>query len=199
MWAIITLASLIILFILILSVPFNFIFDINTRRSPRSSLRLLWLFGLVDKDLKKSEGKPEQKKRITEKKPKKRQRIRAGTIYQILQIRGLFAHVYRLLRGILNSFKIKELRANIRIGLDDPADTGILFAIAAPTNFFFSYLPYDISFQPSFNNETILEGDLNGDISFKPIKLISPISRFIFSSQSVRIIRIFIAEWKRKK
>ena len=83
MWAIIILASLIILFILILSIPLDFIFDINTRKSPRFSIRLSWLFGLVDTDLKKTKSKPEQAKKTIEEKPKKRKGPRAGTIYQI--------------------------------------------------------------------------------------------------------------------
>jgi hypothetical protein len=199
LWAIIILASLIILFILALSVPLDFVFDINTNKSPRFSFRLLWFFGLVDTDLKKPKSKPEQKKKAIGKKPKKRRGPKAGAIYRILQIDKLFSHVVRLLRGILNSFNIKELSANIRVGFDNPADTGWLFAVAAPTNFLFSYLPYDINFQPSFNNETILEGNLSGDIRLKPLKLISPIAGFVFSLQSIRILKILISEWKRKK
>ena len=199
MWALIILASLIIVFVLILSVPLDFVFDISARKSPSFSFRLLWLFGLVDTDLKKSEGKSEQKKKSSKEKPKKRPKIRAGTIYQVLQIRGLYNHIIRFLRGVLHSFKIKYLKINMRIGLEDPSDTGLLFAITAPANYLFSYLPYDFSFQPSFESETILEGNLKGDLRLKPIKLVPPIFKFIFSFQSMKILKILIAEWKRKK
>lgn len=199
MWIIITLVSLIILFILILCVPLDFVLDINTHRSPKYKFRLLWFFGLVDTELKRSKGEFKSKKKTVPEKPKKRRGIRAGTVYQIIRIRGLFTHIFKFLRDIIRSFRIKELKADINVGFDNPADTGLLFGIAAPANYFFSYLPYDIKFQPSFNNETIFEGYLNGDIRLRPIKLVPHIIRFIFSSQSIRIIKVFIVEWIRKK
>ncbi len=199
MWALITLASLIIIFILVLSVPLDFVFDINASRSPSFRFRLLWLFGLVDTELKKTGSKSEQKKKSGKEKPEKRKKIRAGTIYQVLQIGGLYDHIFGFFRGVLRSLKIKDLKVNIRIGLEDPSDTGLLFSITIPANYFFSYLPYDLSLQPSFDSETILEGNVKGDLQLKPIKLVSTTIKFIFSFQSIQILKIMIAEWKRKR
>ena len=54
-------------------------------------------------------------------------------IFQIVMTRGLPGQVKQLLKGIIRCFKIRKLVAEFKVGLDNPADTGFLFALIGGT------------------------------------------------------------------
>ena len=199
MWIIVALIILAALVIFVLSVPLDLKFQLNTCRSPKFRMRLLWFFGLIDKELKKTEQKPKQKK-PARKKGRRGDFKKAGTFFQILRTRGLLKQLWQLVRDILSRFKIREIGINLRIGLDNPADTGMLFAIVAPANYFLgSCLHKDINIQPSYDNDATFEGCLHGAVRVQPIRFIKPIAKFAFSLPTIRIIKqLVVAKWKRK-
>jgi hypothetical protein len=193
LWVIVALVSLIILIILALCIPLDLIFQINISESPSFGLRLLWLFGLVHRDLKKSkEEKPEKKEKITRGQAKPRCRIKTSTVYQILRTKGLFTHLRRLLVNIFKSLKIKELAANIKLGLENPADTALLFALLGPLYFLLNKLPYEINVLPSFDGDIALEANLHSIIRLWPILVILALLRFVFSVPAIRISKTLI-------
>jgi len=59
-WVII---ALIVLVLLALCIPLDLIVHVNTNKSPACRLRLLWLFGLIGKDLKKHREKTTKKEK----------------------------------------------------------------------------------------------------------------------------------------
>ena len=59
MWVAITLASLAIILILALCVPLDVVLHANVYGKPKFQLRLAWLFGLVTREIRKGEKKPE--------------------------------------------------------------------------------------------------------------------------------------------
>lgn len=191
MWVFITLVSLIVLIILVLCVPLDFIFYVNTSERPAFRGRLLWLFGLVDWDIRKDKGKIKREKgeRAARARRKPSPRISASTIVQILRTSGLFAQLRRLVAGIFKSLKIKELAANIKLGLENPADTALLFAMAGPVNFLLSLLPYKISVWPSFDGDITFEAYLQGAARLWPILLVLALLKFVFSLPALRIAR----------
>lgn len=165
-------------------------------------MKLIWFFGLVSKKITKRRKKPKEEKRIAEgkRKPKKR-KIKARTIFKILRTRGLLGQIKRLLRDILKCLKIRDLRANFRVGLDDPADTGLLLALIGPAIFFLgSSRVHEIRVQPSFEDEAVFEGYLRGAVRLVPIQLVMPLLRFVFSLATLRVVKILVlTKWKRKK
>jgi len=202
LWVIATLASLAGLIILVFCVPLDMAFHLEVYGRPKFRMRLLWFFGLVSKELGKGKKKPEEKKGVAEGKPKRRKkRIRTRTILKVLSTKGLIRRLGGLLRGILTCFRIKELEANFRIGLDDPADTGLLFAVFGPATFFLSSsLHHQIRLEPSFEDEAVFEGYLYGTVRLRPIQLVPPSIRFIFSLSTIRVLKVlFLTKWKRKK
>ena len=146
MWVVAILASLAGLVILLLCVPLDMALRMDVYGRPKFSLRLAWLFGLVSKEIRKGKKKPEEKKRVAEGKPKPRKRrVKARTVFEILQTRGLLGQFKRLLKDIFSRLKIRDLIVNLRVGLDNPADTGLLFAIIGPAIFFLSSsFPHEI-------------------------------------------------------
>ena len=201
MWAIATLAGLVGLVILVLCVPLDMAFWVDVYGKPklRLRLRLVWLFGLVSKELSREKKKAEEKKVLKEK-PKKKRRVGFGAILEILKVRGLAGQFKSLLRGVIRSFRISQLEANFRVGLDNPADTGLLLAVIGPvTHILNRSFPHQIRVQPSFT-EAVLEGFSSGNLSLRPIQLVPPLVRFIFSLATIRVLKILaLTKWKRKR
>jgi len=163
-------------------------------------MRLVWLFGLVSKEITKAKKKPEEKERVAKGKRKPR-KIQARTIFKILRTKGLLKQLKRLLRDVLRHLKIRDLRVDFRVGLDDPADTGLLFALIGPATFFLgSSRVHEIKVQPSFEDEAVFEGYLSGALKLVPIQLVIPFLKFTFSLATLRVVKILVVtKWKRKK
>ena len=202
MWVAIALSSLVVLIILVLCIPLDLVVRVDVYGRPRFGMRLAWFFGLVRKEIGKGEKKAEEKKRVVEARPKRRRRrIRARTIFEILRTRGLLRQVSRLLRDVLRCLKIRDLVANFTVGLGDPADTGLLFAFIGPATFFLgSSFSHQIRVQPSFEDEAVCQGYLHGTVRVVPIKMITPGIGFVFSLPTIRMVkRLVVTKWKRKK
>lgn len=191
-WVIIALVSLFILVILILCIPLDLVFQVNTSENPVFRGRLLWFFGLVHWDLKKPGGNAGKKQEVAETRRKRTHKISANTIFQITRTRGLFTPLKRLVIDISRSLKVKKLAANIKLGLENPADTAMLFAITGPLDFLFRLLPCQISILPSFDDDIIFEASLHSTTRLLPLLVVLALLKFVFSLPALRIARIFV-------
>lgn len=194
MWIIIALFSLAALLILALSLPLDMTFKADIYGRPKLRMRLSWLFGLLIKEIAGGKKEPEPKGKAGKK------RWRISNIPQFFKLKGLVKQSYRLVQGIISQLKIRNLIVDLRIGLDNPADTGILFAIIGPALAFLNpRYPHQISIQPSFD-DAVLEGYTLGKIRLQPIRLTIPLLKFVFSSAALRAVKVLAAgKWKRKK
>jgi len=202
LWVIATLASLAAVIILVLCIPLDAVLRIDVHGRPKSQVRLVWFFGLVSKETTRGKKIPEEEKGVAEDKQKPRKkRLKTRTIFQILRTKGMLKQLKRLLQDILKCFKIRDLRVNFRVGLDDPADTGLLFALISPATFFLgSSRVHEIRVEPSFEDAFVFEGYLSGALRLVPIQLAIPLLRFVFSSATIRATKtLVLAKWKRKK
>jgi len=205
-----------VLLALVLYVPLDVKLRLDIDNRPKFRLRLAWFFGLLDKEVKK--GKPKDKKKVVEVKPwtvekgeekkqakadvkRKTKKFDYKTVIEILRTKGLIKQFSRLLFRLIRCFRIRDLSAHLRVGLDNPADTGLLLAVLGPAIFFLgSAFPQSVSLQPSFADKATFEGYLNGAIRLRPIKLVVPLAGFTFSLPTLRVIRILVrSKWKRKK
>ncbi len=194
MWVIAVLASLVILLIAVLCVPIDMALHVDGHGMPKFRLRLSWLFGLVDKEITGGKKEAEAKR-----KPGKRSwGIR--DIFEILKTNGLLRQSYGLVKGILSCLRIRNIVADLRIGLDNPADTGLLFAVIGPALAFLNpRFPHQIRVQPSFE-EAVLEGYSYGRVRLRPIQLVTPFLKFALSPAAIRAVKILVVnKWKRKK
>ena len=200
MWVLIALASLVAVIILVLCVPLDMVFNVEVYGRLRFRMRLAWLFGMVDKEIKKGKKKPEEKKMVVAGKRKRRMRISARTIIRILRIKGLPRQFIEFLKDLLGQFRIRNIRADFRLGLDDPADTGILFSLLSPAELFLdSFLPCRIRVHPSLYGEAVFEGCLCGTVRLRPIQVVKPFIGFIFSLPTIRTIKLLVlSKWKKK-
>jgi len=197
LWLIITLASLVALFLLILNIPLDLVFQLDVHGRTRFNLKLVWLFGLVDKEL----GRRKKKAKPKKVKPKKDKEKKGGArkALKILRTKGLLKQIKVLMTDVFNSLSVRQLKANFTIGLDNPADTGLFFAYIKPTFFFFSPPDkYSINIRPSFEDEATLEGHMQAVVRLLPIRLVIPLLKFIFSLPTLKVIKMAAsAKWKK--
>jgi hypothetical protein len=206
------------LFLLLLLVPV----DLEGRGAfgKRPEIRIIWLFGLIKMELleERSRGRDRPDEKITEQNTaaeegqeeisraeKKAETDGSGwgvqDILSIFQTKGLMKDLKRLLNGLVYAIRIRYLRGCIRIGLQDPADTGqaagSLWSLAGWLQ---SLYPVEIEIEPSFCQE-VLEGEGQGALRIWPILVALSLLRFSFSrpvlSASLRLIQL--VSRKRKK
>ncbi|MBL7062407.1 MAG: DUF2953 domain-containing protein [Dehalococcoidia bacterium] len=201
MWAIAALVSLAVLITLLLCVPLDLVFRSNIDGKPRFGMRLIWLFGLVSHELRRGKKRPDEEAAIEHKQKRRDWIWRIGVTFEVLRTKGLLRQFVSLAKRIRRHIKIKELVANFNVGLDNPADTGLLFAFIAPANLLLRYFsPHQIKIEPSFAGETIIEGHLYGAVRVRPIQLAAPLMGFAFSLPTLRAVKkLVLSKWKRKE
>ena len=122
MLALYIVVGIVLFIVLILSIPIEMAFD--TRR-PGAKARVGWAFGLLWKDVGGGKKKPKRPK-------KKKKRPGAKTFRDFLANRGSVNGLLKLARRIIGGIRVKQLDVHLRMGLDDPADTGMLYAVIWP-------------------------------------------------------------------
>lgn len=204
---------LVVLFLLLLSVPI----DLEGRAvsGKRPNLRIIWLFGLIKLDLlearMRAKDRSDEKMRDRNKAAKEpeQEEISAGQrnaekdgigwsgqeIMSILQTEGLMGDLKRLLRGLVHAIRIRYLRAHLRIGLQDPADTGqAAGGLWSGASYLQSLYPIELEIEPSFCQE-VLEGEGQGALRVWPILMALSLLRFSLSrpalGATLKIIRLF--------
>ena len=202
MWVVIAIAVLVALVVLLLCVPLSIALSIYVYGDLKFRLRLGWLFGLVAKDIKRKKKATERRESGIEGRPKsRRKRVSIALVVELLRTRGLLRRVWKLVVDILRLVKIRDFRADIKVGLDDPADTGFLFAsIGSPLLFLNPAITNRINIRPSFSESATFEGYLHASVKFLPVQVILPGIGFVFSLPILRVIWTLIkSKWKRKK
>jgi len=185
-------ALTVVLFIILFSlffIPVDLKLHLSLGESPRFRMRFGWLFGLIWKEVRNGEKRP-KKARVEE--------FRGGrTILGILRTEGFIKNLLVLLKEIITSLKIAGLRTRLRVGLADPADTGLLLALIWPSFLYLkSRFPIEERIEPSFDEE-VLEGYMEGVIRLWPFKLIVPFLRFALSLPTLRAIKtLMVMRWK---
>ena len=191
-WLLVALASL----IAILSVPFDIICNIEVYGKPKFRISLKWLFGLLKKDIR-AKKKPTKKK--------KKQKLGEGrkwlwAAFRVIRIKDMLKELRRLVKGILNSLKIRELRVNLKVGLDDPADTAFLVGIINSSRLFWKpSFPHEIDIRADYEGQVFLEGYTHLTVRVLPIQIVVSLLRFLFSWSSIKAMRILaVAKWKKE-
>lgn len=202
MWFIVVLVSLVALFILFLCIPVELVFRANTQGRPKFSLRLIWFFGLVKRDLRQF-GKTHKEKTVVkfEEKPGRNWLQRIKVTWEIMQTKGLLKQFRRSIIRTIRSIQVRELAANLKVGLDNPADTGLLFAFIAPVNLVVNYfVPCHINIEPSFAGESFVTGNANAVVKLIPIHLAASLGGLAFSLPALRATKkLVLYRWKRKR
>lgn len=199
MWAVITLISLFVLLIIILCIPVDILFSLNTRRNQWFEIYLNWWFGLVRINLRRETGRSAVKRQELTEKKKSPDIVDYNTIIRIIRIKNIFRRVYQLIRDLIHTVKIKIFNLDMRIGLEDPVDNGYLFACITPLNYLLSGKYHNINIQPVFENELVFDSNVTVYVRTFPILIVGSVLGFIFSRPVLEAIGIlWNRRWHRK-
>jgi hypothetical protein len=195
-WIVAAVGSLVVLAAFILWVPLDIVFDVEVRGRPVFTVSYTWLFGLV-----KRGPRPRVEKEPPSEKPARRRRPDIKLAFRLLKVRGLLKSFARLIKGVLASFRLTGLAADFRLGLGDPADTGMLFAVIGPAAALLGPGVFErVNLQPSFDDAASIEGNSHGTARLRPIRLLPPLLRFAFSRPAARALWLMLkSRFKRKR
>ena len=179
--------GIVLFIVLILSIPIEMAFD--TRR-PGAKARVGWAFGLLWKDVGGGKKKPKRPK-------KKKKRPGAKTFRDFLANRGSVNGLLKLARRIIGGIRVKQLDVHLRMGLDDPADTGMLYAVIWPILIPLNHIgsgnvQMDIRFE-----EAVLDFTGQGHVRVVPAQTIWAVLLFGLSPAGLRLVRnMVVRRWR---
>ena len=117
----------------------------------------------------------------------------------ILQTEGLKDNLKLLLRGMARAIRISYFRASLYIGLEDPADTGLIAAcLWSAAGYLQSLYPIEIDIQPSFCQER-LDGEGSAALRIYPALLLLALLRFALSRPSLSAFLRIVKMMSRKR
>lgn len=183
------LFALLAILLMLLAIPVDLAFSVQRHEGWQEGRGTLgWLFGLVRLRLGKAKLRAESKPERTKIKRRHHKRGGARRIMVMLRIEGFGWRLLRLARDLLRRIHIRELSLKIRLGLDDPADTGRLWAVVGPLAAMLALPPVTrVAIEPEFSTEA-LEVDGKGHIRIIPIQLLFVILVFLLSPTTLRAL-----------
>ena len=179
--------GIVLFFILILSIPIEMAFDTSR---PGAKARVGWAFGLLWKDVGGEKKKP--------KGPKKKKRgPGAKAFLTFLETRGIASGLLKLARRMIGSIRVKQMDTHLRMGLDDPADTGMLYSVIWPILIPLNYIgSSDVRMTLCFEEE-ILDFTGQGHVRIVPAQMIWAVILFGLSPAGLRAIRdMVVRRWR---
>ncbi len=183
--------GIVLFFILVLSIPIEMAFDTSR---PGAKARVGWAFGLLWKDVGGEKKKP---KRPKKKKKKKKRRPGVKAFPDFLETRGSVSGLLKLARRMIGGIRVKQLDAHLRMGLDDPADTGMLYSVMLPILIPLNYIgSSNVRMELCFQ-EAILDFTGRGHVRIVPAQMIWAVLLFGLSPAGLRVIRnMVVRRWR---
>lgn len=167
--------------------------DVECQDSCRTRWRLQWLGGLVDvtgstalrtepsqTDPPSSEAHPRTATTAHRRASRAGRRVSIERWLGIASTPGLGRSFARLVADLRRAFTLEAFYADGTFGLDDPADTGRVFALAAPFLVWARQACLDLNVCPVFD-EVGVRGVCGGRASLCPMRLVSSCVRFTLS------------------
>jgi hypothetical protein len=189
MWSI--LIALVAVGALVLAIPIHLRFRVD--RAERASYRvhLKWLFGLVRRELKRKAppAVPPTKPEAKRKRARHRRRRGSELFGFLVRVEGLSRALARFIRRVGHSLAPRDVALDVRLGLDDPADTGQLFGLLAPVvGVLASAAPIvELRVVPEFLEQAFLL-HARGSIRIVPLALIAYTLALILSRPGLTVL-----------
>lgn len=174
--------------IAVLAIPLDVIFRIQRQEAFYSDVAVHWLFGIVRFRLPgKTARKRGKRLRDIAKKTKAKATKSNKKPADFSAAKHLFWNArfrYRLFRFVKDMFKsirIVCFYMRFRLGLDDPADTGRLWAYLGPLAVFLENVSNaSVSLEPDFQTESVFL-DSSGTLRIVPLQVVFTVLGFLLS------------------
>lgn len=173
-----TLAALAVGAAALLCAPAELLFDVRHEAEWRASLRVRWPFGLLSFPVTSTESKPKQQPKPAKKKPKGGTRSR---LWRVILDAGFRRRLARFIRDVLVALRPRDLWVRLRLGLDDPAETGMLWSVVGPLT---AWAPARLDVAPAFPGP-LFDLESRGRVRVIPAQLIGLVAGFALSPTTV--------------
>lgn len=186
-----TLTILLVLLIVLLTVPMTVAFRVTRSKEIKGQVIVHWLFGLVRFPISipcgtKAEQKRRRKARDRRGKRKRNKKVRG--ILTVLQQAPFRRRIMRFIKGLLHAAHARELYLRLRIGLDDPADTGRLWGVLGPAAGIAADLRCaEVRIEPEFT-DPVLEVEGHGKFHLIPLQFIGLAAAFVVSPATLHAL-----------
>ena len=184
-----TLAVVLSALIVLLAIPLSLSFSVTRLQAVEGYIQLRWLFGLVNikTNIPIKTTTKERTKTSHHKKPKRKNN--GNDIVALLKQSSFRQHMMKFIKRVLRASNAENLYLKLRIGLGDPADTGLLWAILGPVSGMMKNLQsMQIDIEPDFIDE-VMEVNSHGQFHLIPLQLIALVIGFILSPTTLRALR----------
>ena len=178
-------------FLMILSfiLPVDIIFSLQSSPSFARRISVRLMFGLIrlpipSRFIRSPFRRPSRRKEYRG----RRSQSRLRRFMILFKGKGFFRRVLRFISDMYRAVHIRILSLYCVLGLDDPADTGRLWAVIGPISNIIAdlYLP-DILIEPDFTAETFfVEG--KGEIRVIPVRILYIVTLFLMSPSTIRAL-----------
>ena len=197
----VAVAALLAILVALLAVPVEVVIDAERADTLEARWRMRWLFGLVDirsarARAARSGRRPEEPRTPAEPRTaavRRRRRTRMGIA--VLRTRGLLRRVVRLAWRLCRQIRFQGFHAHAAFGLDDPADTGVVYGVLSPLLVMARTRGLDIDCRPMFL-ESGVRGTLSGTFHVRPLPVVGSLVAFLVSPPVLRAVR---AAWRARR
>jgi hypothetical protein len=186
-WLLAIAAGLVAAGLALLAIPVRLSVHVDRTDRVRASWRVRAVFGLVDVRSDAGRGPRPSPKAAPAESPRRAPR-RPAHVVAMLRTPGFVARAARLLPDLLRRTRIDRFHLRAEFGLDDPADTGRLYAAVAPLCFAAAGSGLDVRCQPSFPDAR-LTGSCSVRLSVRPLSVLAVLSAFVLSPTVWRAVR----------
>ena len=177
------------LMILLLVIPIDIIFFLERFPLLQRRIFVSLIFGLIRLPVPSRSIRSLFRLRSRRKESKdRRSQSQLRLVMMVFKSKGFFRRLLKFISDMYKAMRISILSLHFILGLDDPADTGRLWAFVGPISNIFSdlYFP-NICFEPDFLAETFyVEG--KGEIRIMPIRVLYIITVFLLSPPTIRAV-----------
>ena len=182
LWVVALLLGLMALF----SVPIDLVFRVRRERSLRASLSVRWMFGLVAFPIRRQPRKKPAKPKPEKPKKTGRGRRIALRVLEALRTPDFRRRALQFLKQVTAAVHLRNLALRLRVGFDDPADTGFFWAMFWPLIPLLPARPnVRLDVGPEFAGEA-MEVDGQGEIRIIPAQMIWIAATFALSPVTLR-------------
>ncbi len=193
MGVLLLLAGLIGLVFLLLAVPVAVDFRVEGTDSLSGQAGVRWMFGLVRIRIPFPRGgapgrKSEEESRATRARDGSGPRGRGRSVLAALRQSAFRGRVYRLAGDLVRAIHVRRVRLRMRLGLGDPADTGLLWALLGPVNAVAQWRNADVRIEPDFL-DPVLEFHAEGGVEIVPLRFVILAIGFAISPPTIRAWR----------
>ena len=181
--------------VVLLAVPVDVAFRLERIEALDGQLMARWMFGLVKirvtvPRIRSQPAEPAARPERAEKPAQQRKaRRRTAAVLHTMRQPAFRRRAFRFVGDLMRAAHITRLRLRVRLGLGDPADTGLLWGIVGPLNAMAQGLrTADVRLEPEFV-DPVLELQAQGRLLIFPLQILALAISFALSPSSIRAWR----------